>query len=106
MPKRTTNLQHTGIEYRNASGRLVQADFRETDQKEFWLRRPASSAPSAEKGKTARVYRTSDLGERLIARFYGGSSAENKADATAFAKVMNDNYAVLGKYKAIVVTKD
>lgn len=94
MSKTTISLQHEGTEYVNRNGEKAKADFRETDARDWFLKSQAGN-----KAPVVRVYRVSHLGEALIARFEGSAASQ---DAQDFARKMNENYAVLGTYRAEV----
>lgn len=97
MPtKKTTELQHEGVEYIDRNGRKVTADFRETDAKEWFERFVSHRRASDGSSGFVTVHRQSSLGKTLIARF------PNAEDARDFATKMNENYRVLGKYTAVV----
>lgn len=100
VAKKTIELQYEGVEFVNRKGEDATADFREEDAKRAFLRiQESHSEEQKASEKPVRVYRTSDLGRRLLARFYGSAK---ETDAQEFADLMNANYATLGMYKAIV----
>lgn len=99
--KRTIVLEHSGVEYINSNGQKAKADFRHTDAKESFIGSQSGNRLSSvvADDKPVRVYRKSRLGERLLARFFGSTKAD---DAQAFADEANEVYEVRGFYSAIV----
>lgn len=100
--KKTIELKYSGVSYVNADGNKAKADFRHLDNKEAFIASQAENSVSvaADNGKPVRVYRRSRLGEKLMARFFGSSAAD---DASEFADMLNEAYSVQGNFYTAIV---
>ncbi len=99
MPKKKINLKHTK-EYVNSNGQMTKAEFRDIDAATAFLNGLQDNTPETDDGKPVRVWRESELGKGLIARFYG---ATKEKDAESFAETMNEAYSALGNFYEAVV---
>lgn len=94
----TKNLKHE-VEYVNGNGETVTALVRELDAAKALETLMEDDGFDDEENDSVFVFRKSDAGTRPIAKFSGSTAQE---DAEKFRELMNENYATLGFYEAVI----